>query len=144
MNAYVDSGMTAFASGSINWGSDTIRAALMDATFTPTYDSATPPNINNADFFSDISSAVVGSPVALSGKTQTAGLLVAANPTFSAVTGNTVVRVAVYKWTGVAGTSQLILMYDAAGTISVVPNGGNILLFWDTGIISAVAGVGQI
>lgn len=131
MNAFVDKGAKAFADGSVDWLTDTIKAVLADATFTPTYDSAG--NINNAQFLSTISSSVVGTAVTLAGKSSTAGVLVATDVVFPAVTGNTVVRVWLYKDTGVAGTSPLILAYDSGGGFPIVPNGGNINLFWDSG-----------
>lgn len=143
-NAFTDTGASAFGQGSIDWVSDTIRVALLDASFVPTYDTAQPQNITNADFFSDISSALVGLPVDLAGKALSAGTLQASDVTFPATSGNTVVRVAVYKWTGTAATSQVILMYDGNGTINIVPDGSDIVLHWDTGIITSVAGVAQI
>lgn len=142
MNAFVDTGAEAYANGEINWSGDTINAALADASFTPTYDSRG--NINNAQFFSDIAASIVGAPVTLAGKSAPAGILTASNPLFPLVSGATVVRIWVYKWTGTAGTSQLILAYDTGSGIPIVPDGTDIRLTWDTGIITGVPGVAQV
>lgn len=133
-NAFTQTGAKAFADKSINWVSDTIKAILLDASFVPTYDSATPyPNINNASFLSDISSAQVGSAVTLAGKSDAAGVLVASDLVFPGVSGNVVVRVAVYLDTGTPATSTVILAYDTADGLPITPNGGNINFFWDSG-----------
>lgn len=142
-NAFVDTGAQAFANGGINWGADTMRAALASASFTPTYDALG--NINNAQYYSDISASVVGTPVTLGGKSAPGGLLTASNPTFSGVGGAVpLVRVWIYKWTGVAATSQLMLAYDTGSGIPIQPSGGDITLKFDTGIVTGVAGVAQI
>lgn len=142
MNAFVDTGAKAFADGGINWLSDTIKAFLADASFTPTYDSAG--NINNAQFLSDVSSSMVGAAVTLTGKTSTAGVISASNPSFPGVAGNTVVRLWVYKDTGSPSTSQLILAYDTAPGLPLDPIGGIVNVAWDTGVTTGVTGVAQI
>lgn len=141
-NAFVDTGAKAFADGGINWLSDTIKAFLANATFTPTYDSAG--NINNAQFLSDVSSSMVGSAVTLSGKTSNAGVIAATNLSFSAVAGATIVRIWVYKHTGTPSTSQLILAYDTGGGLPLAPDGGIVTVAWDTGVVTGVPGVAQI
>ena len=142
MNAMVKTGAEAIGNADVDWLVDTIRVALADASFTPTYDAKG--NINNAQFFSTISASIVGTPQVLTGKTNVAGVLDADNPLFPAVTGNTVVRMWAYKWTGTAGTSQLILAYDTGQGFPVLPDGSDIEAFWDTGVLSGVAGLVQI
>lgn len=143
MNAFVDTGAQDFANAGINYNSDTIKAVLTTNAVALTYDSAG--NINNVQFYSDISSSVIGSAVALGTKSDPAGVLKAADVTFPAVSSaSTVSRVWVYKDTGVTTTSQLILMYDGNGTFAVIPNGGDIVCHWDTGAITGVSGVAII
>ncbi len=142
MNAFVDTGAAAFANGDIDWLVDTIKAFLADATFTPTYDALG--NINNADFLSDVSSSMVGSAVTLASKTSTAGVIDAADLSFPAVSGNTIVRMWVYKHTGTPSTSQLILAYDTGAGFPLSPIGGIVQVAWDTGVITGVAGAAQI
>ncbi len=107
--------------GDIDLASDTIKAALVD-TGTYTYSSA-------HDFYNDIS-GVVGTPGTLASKTITAGVFDAADQVYSAVSGNSVEAVVIYKDTGNTATSPLIAYIDG---ISVTPNGGNITVQWDSG-----------
>lgn len=132
-NAFFADGIKGFAEKSISWTVDTIKAALINSSFVPTYDTNNPQNINNASHWSDISANQVGSSVALSGRSDTAGILAASDITFTAVTGVTAVRVVVYQDTGTPATSLLILAFDSAGGLPVVPNGGDIAVHWDTG-----------
>jgi hypothetical protein len=83
-------------------------------------------------FYSSVSSSVVGTPVALASKTFTNGVFKAANTTITAVTGNAVGGVILYKDTGTAGTSNLIAWLDGLTNLPVTPNGGDITLQWDT------------
>ena len=107
--------------GSINIPSDTIKIALVD-TGTYTYSSA-------HEFFSSVT-GVVGTPVTLGNKSVVNGVFDADDATFSAVSGNSVEAVVIYKDTGSAATSPLIIFIDG---ISVTPNGGSITIQFDSG-----------
>jgi len=136
-------GAAAFGNAGVAWLTDTIKAILADASFTPTYDAAG--NVNNASFLSDVSSSQVGPAVALTGKTNVAGLLGATSVLFGSVTGNTVVRVWIYKDTGTAATSQLLFMSDTFSSgAPLVPGGGPVTLNFDPGTFTGVAGVAII
>ena len=50
--------------------------------------------------------------------------------TFTSVSGSTITQFVIYNDTGVAGTSELIALYDTATGLPCVPNGGNITLEW--------------
>lgn len=58
---------------------------------------------------SDISASLVGTAVTLTSPTMTQGVANAANPTFTAVTGNACRAIILYKDTGTASTSTLIM-----------------------------------
>lgn len=60
----------------------------------------------------DFSAAVVGTPQALGSKTNDNGLVDAADPTFTSVTGATVEGVGIYKSTGVESTSRMVAFLD--------------------------------
>lgn len=107
--------------GDIALDSDTIKAAIVD-TGTYTYSSA-------HDFYNDVS-GVVGTPQTLASKSITSGVFDAADVTYTAVSGNSVEAVVLYKDTGNTATSPLIAYIDG---ISVTPNGGNITVQWDNG-----------
>lgn len=124
-NALYDKGRDAFLNGAINWGSDTIKVALVD---TGTYTV----NLSTHQFFSDLS-GVVGTPGSLASKTSSAGVADAADLTFSAVTGVSVEALVIYKDTGTTTTSPLIAYIDSATGLPVTPNGGDISITWDNG-----------
>jgi hypothetical protein len=124
-NALFDHGRDAFLNAAVNWGSDTIKVALVN---TSTYTV----NLSTHQFFSDLS-GVVGTPVALSSKSSSAGVANAATATFSAVTGSAAGALVIYKDTGTTTTSPLIAYIDSATGLPVTPNGGDISITWDTG-----------
>lgn len=118
-NVLYPTGKKAILDGDVDLLVDTIRVALID-TGTSTYSAA-------HDFLDDISAGIVGTPVALGSKTTTSGVFDSADPTWSAVSGATVEAIVVYKWTGAAGTSQLLAWYDTGITgLPITPNGGDI------------------
>jgi hypothetical protein len=104
---------------------DTIKIALIDLG-TYTYNST-------HEFWSSASSALVGTAATLASKSITSG-------TFTAVTGNSVEALIVFKDTGTGSTSPLICFIDVksgGGGISVTPNGGDITVtFSASGIFS--------
>lgn len=85
--------------------------------------------------YSNVSSAVVGTPVALTNKTigvVSAGTYDADNVVFTSVTGNTAEALVIYIDSGTAATSNLVAYIDTGVTgLPVTPNGGNINLNWD-------------
>ena len=116
-NPYKASRLT--ESPSVNASSDTIRIALVD-TGTYTFNA-------NDQYSSSVSSAVVGTPGALTSKTTTNGVFDAADVTFTSVSGSSVEALVVYKDTGVAATSPLIAWIDTVSSgLPVTPNGGDI------------------
>ncbi len=127
-NALYDKGREAFASGSISWTSDTIKAALVTNGYTP--------NLSAHQFYSDLTpgSNVVGTNQTLGSKTATAGVCDAADVSFSAVpSGSTVTYLAIYKDTGSAATSPLIALLDTATGLPFSTNGGTASVAWDNG-----------
>ena len=112
--------------GQIDLDTDPIKAALVStsASYSASH-----------EFWSSLSSNVVGTPQTLSSVTLTDGVFNASNTVFTAVTGSPVGSVVLFKDTGNASTSPLLAWVDttSAGAISVTPNGGNISVNWDTG-----------
>lgn len=82
-------------------------------------------------YWSSASIAVVGTPQTLASPVVSFGVYSGANVTFTAVSGSTVSAIILYQTTGTASTSPLLCYIDG---ISVVPNGGNIIISWDTGV----------
>lgn len=128
-NSLYDKGREGFLDGSIDYDTDTIKAALVNKT-KYTYSAA------HTYLTSIGSSARVGNPVALTSRTVTSGVAGAAATTFTSVTGATASAIVLYKDTGSSGTSRLIAYMDqtsTGGTFAVVPTGGNIVVQWSTG-----------
>lgn len=104
----------------------------------------------SGDNWDDFSAAVVGTPQTLASKTVTGGVADAADVTFTAVTGNSVEALAIYKDTGTESTSRMIAFLDgkhkvtcntaaatSATSISVEPlaagiASGQVLVFSDS------------
>lgn len=112
-------------------GSTGLYVALID-TGTYTYSSS-------HEFYSSISSAIVGTPVELSSKTYTSGTLDAGDSTFSAVSGSSVEALVFYVQNAGANTTWRLLAYiDTSVTgLPVTPNGGDIVAQWNaSGILT--------
>lgn len=126
-NALYDKGRDAFLQGSITWNSDTVKMALVSSAYTVA--------ISTHQYYSDVpSTAVIGTPVALSSKSSSAGIANCGNVTFTSVTtGSTVSYIVIYKDTGTDTTSPLIAYIDTATGLPVTTNGGNITVTIDTG-----------
>jgi hypothetical protein len=125
-NAVYATALAAFGSAGINWVSDTIKVVLVDvADYTV--------NLTTHAFLSDIAAGGRVSTGTLASKTNTLGVLDAADTVLTAVTGDPSEAVVVYKDTGTATTSQLICYIDTATGLPVTPNGGDITLTWDNG-----------
>ncbi|WP_323947489.1 hypothetical protein [Aeromonas caviae] len=124
-NALYDKGREKFLTGTINASADTLKCALIKDTYAPT--------LGSDEFFSTLSSHVVGTPQTLTSKTVTGGVLDAADVTFSAVPTAAVKYCAIYKDTGSAATSPLIALFDTAAGLPVSTNGGDIIIAWDNG-----------
>lgn len=123
-NRLYDLGRESFLKGEISWSGDNIKACLVDsASYTP--DTA-------ADQFLDDLSGVVATSGNLASKTTTDGVADAADVTFSSVTGNQSEYIVVYQDTGTPSTSRLVALVDTATGLPVTPNGGDIVVQWDS------------
>lgn len=124
-NALYDLGREAFLSGDITWDGDNIKCVLVD---TGTYTV----NLATDQYHSDVS-GIVATSVNFTTKTVTAGVADAADVTLSSVTGAESEAVVIYQDTGASGTSRLIAYIDTATGLPVTPNGGDIVIQWDSG-----------
>lgn len=122
-----DAGRKAFADADIDLLVDDIRAILIDvADYTV--------DLANHDFLDDVPGAArVAVSGALTTKTTTAGVFDADDVTLNSVTGDPCEAIIIYRHTGVDGTSRLIAYIDSGTGLPVTPNGGNIIIQWDSG-----------
>lgn len=119
-------------SGSALTGSGTtgLYAALVD-TGTYTYSSA-------HQYYSSLS-GIVGTDQEIGSVTLTNGVIDGADVTFSAVSGNTVEALVLYRKNAGANTTwQLVAYIDTGVTgLPVTPNGGDIPVTWNaSGIVA--------
>lgn len=111
-------------------GSTGVFVALVD-TGTYTYNAA-------HEFYSDLS-GIVGTDQEIGAtKSYTNGLFDGADCTFTAVTGNTVEALVLYRKNAGANTTWRLVAYIDTGVtgLPVTPNGGDITITWNaSGII---------
>lgn len=116
----------------LNLTSLTIKAALVD-TGVVAYNSA-------HDNYDDISTAVIGTPVTLAGKTVTGGVFDSStNPSFTGlVAAPTIEAVAIYYDSGTPSTSTLIAWIDSATGLPVSAGATQVDVTWDAAGIFAL------
>lgn len=127
-NAIYPKAKEKFLSGSINMTSDTIKLALVD-TGSYTYNAA-------HEFYSSLSGVPTNGTITVgTNKAVTDGVFDADDVTFVGVpTGNNCEALVLYKDTGTASTSPLIVYIDVVTSgLPVTPNGGNISVAFDSG-----------
>lgn len=122
----------AFLEKKIDWVGDTIKAALLSATYTP--------NLATDEFLSVIpGGAVQGTPTDITTKTvSAAGVANGDDVTFFAVTGSVVTQIVIYLDTGNPATSYLIALFDTVpGLLPFTPDGNDVVIVWNgAGIFS--------
>lgn len=115
----------------IDLTSDTIVVGLVD---TGLYDPVIAVDEDEADLAPDPMQAPNET---LGTITVTNGTFDAADTTFTAVSGNSVEELLIFKDTGTPTTSPLLVMFDTATGLPVTPNGGDIVIQWNgSGIFS--------
>lgn len=119
-----DNGRKLFLQGDLDWDAHNIKVLLVDtADYTV--------NLATHDFHDDVpGAAIVATSGNFANKTTTAGVADADDITLTSVTGDSCEALVIYRDTGVSGTSPLIAYIDG---FSVTPNGGNIIIQWDSG-----------
>lgn len=128
MSAMYGKGREAFGNGEIDWLADTIKASLIDlGEYTP--------DIDVDEFFDDIpGTAVIGTAVTLGSKTNVLGVLDAADVSFTGLSSApTLEAIAIWKDTGVPGTSRLIALIDTATGLPVAAGATQVDVAWSNG-----------
>lgn len=114
-------------SPSVDWDADTIKGALVTSAYT--YSAA-------HQFFSSIAGQIGSSSPALTSKTGALGVVDAADVTFPTVAaGSTINALIIYKDTGTASTSPLIVYIDSTsdGSLPKATTGDDVVITWDNG-----------
>lgn len=111
-------------SPTLDLDSETIKVALVSAGYT---------NSTSHQYYSSVSSSVVGTPATLANKSITNGVFDADDVTFTSVTSTSqVTQIVIYRdASGVASNSPLIAYFDSPTSgLPITPNGGNITIAW--------------
>lgn len=124
MNALYGRGKQKFLEGSIHWLTDDFKAVLVSAAYTA--------QLATHEYLDDLT-GVVSTSSNLDGKTSTLGVADCNDITFDDVTGDLCTHLVVYRDTGNAATSPLIVHIDQAIGLPVYPNGGDIVVVVDGG-----------
>lgn len=124
-NALYGLGRQKFLEGVIAWLTDDIKISFVDgAVYSP--------SIDVDEFIDDIASTIADSGN-LTGKSSTLGVADATDETLSSVSGNEFEYIVIWKDTGTPATSPLIALIDSATGLPCTPNGGDIIVQWDSG-----------
>jgi hypothetical protein len=138
-NALYGKGRNKFARGDILWkvAGDTIRCCLLKTAY------AGMPQIDNHEWWTDLGANVVGNAGAatraacpqLTLADPALGVCDAVDITITAVPGGVGIcdYLAIFKDSGVDGTSPLIALIATATGLPVTPNGGDITIQFDEG-----------
>jgi hypothetical protein len=129
-NQWYPLGLQHFAQGDIAFLTDTIKIALVAQPYTF---HSTDQFVSDLVGGSPATSQIVARSSALGTKTTTDGVLNAAGPTLSAVSGVPVYYVVLYKDTGSDATSPLLVFWDTGTGLPLTPNGGDIIVSFDSG-----------
>ncbi len=120
---YLDGCAQNLWAANLNWNSNNIKMLGATSGYTPNTAALGDQFLNPAIAGGN----VVCTSTNLSGKSSVSGVLKATNVTFTAVSGSTITQFVIYNDTGTDTTSELLILYDTATGLPVVPNGGNIV-----------------
>jgi hypothetical protein len=134
-NFLYDNARELFATGQINWLTDTIRACLVTNSYSPSQ--------ANDDFMSSIASANIlgsgtgGQRITLVNKTATGGACDADDITFTSIGGGanppSVEALVIYKFITDDTDSPLIAYLGGATGLPLLTNSGDIICQFDSG-----------
>jgi len=108
--------------GAVNMLTDTLKVALLPSTYT----------YSTSHEFLDAVGTRVGTDQVLTGKSIAGGVFDANDVDFGAFApGSSIRSLAIYKDTGNASTSPLLLFFDIVTGLPMTTNGGGVTIPWD-------------
>jgi hypothetical protein len=109
-----------------DWTSAAVQLAFVTSSYTPNY--------TTDQYLSAISGGyIIAQSGTFSSLSASLGTADAANETVSSVTGAQFAYVTIYSFITNAAASPLIMNIDTATGLPCTPNGGNIVVQWDSG-----------
>lgn len=131
-NAWYRKGAEKVLLAQVNFETDTIKARLVKNTYAQ--------NLSTDEFISSVTEITGSTDQTLANTSVTDGVFDADDITFTAVpAGETSEGVVIYKDTGVAGTSPLLMYIDTITGFPLATNGGNVVIQWDNGAYKIVS-----
>ena len=131
-NAWYRKGAEKVLLAQVDFDTDTIKARLVKNTYAQ--------NLSTDEFISSVTAITGSTDQTLSNTSVTDGVFDADDITFTAVpAGETSEGVVIYKDTGVAGTSPLLMYIDTITGFPLATNGGNVVIQWDNGAYKIVS-----
>ena len=131
-NAWYRKGAEKVLRAQVNFDTDTIKARLVKNTYAQ--------NLSTDEFISSVTAITGSTDQTLANTSVTDGAFDADDITFTAVpAGETSEGVVIYKDTGVAGTSPLLMYIDTITGFPLATNGGNVVIQWDNGAYKIVS-----
>ena len=131
-NAWYRKGAEKVLLAQVNFDTDTIKARLVKNTYAQ--------NLSTDEFISSVTAITGSTDQTLANTSVTDGVFDAEDITFTAVpAGETSEGVVIYKDTGVAGTSPLLMYIDTITGFPLATNGGNVVIQWDNGAYKIVS-----
>ena len=110
----------------VNLETANIKAALVKNTYAQ--------NLSTDEFYTSISAHVLGTPVALAGKTFASGIFDADDLSFPTIAaGDTAEAVVLFVDTGNPATSFLLFYCDTITGFPLATSGGDVDVRWDNG-----------
>lgn len=131
-NAWYRKGAEKVLSKQIDLDTETIKARLVRNDYAQ--------NLSTDEFISSVPAVTGSTDQTLANTSVTNGVFDADDITFTAVpAGETSEGVVIYKDTGVAGTSPLLMYIDTITGFPLPTNGGNVVIQWDNGAYKIVS-----
>jgi len=115
--------------GSFALDVDTMKLALISSSYVP--------DLSIHQYYSDVNGYLIGASQTMTGVSVANGVFNSSSVTFNAVAGGSEVRYfVIYKDTGVASTSPLLVLIDTTTgvTLPFNTNGGDIVWAPDSGV----------
>lgn len=131
-NAWYRKGAEKVLLAQVNFDTDTIKARLVKNTYAQ--------NLSTDEFISSVTAITGSTDQTLANPSVTNGVFDADDITFTAVPAGEISEgVVIYKDTGVAGTSPLLMYIDTITGFPLATNGGNVVIQWDNGAYKIVS-----
>lgn len=121
------------AGSGLGWNAGDYRVALIDTgayTFSASHKFLT--DVPAAAFIAPTNGTRAGT--VLASKTSVDGACDADDVTFTTISGTSAEALIIFKWVTDATDSWLVVYIDTATGLPITPNGGNIIIQWDSGV----------